>query len=217
MASKTTIANMALSHLGVGHEIANVETEQSEEAAAIRTFYDTARDFMQSDFPWPFLTRAGSLALVEENPTDEWDYSYRYPSDALKIHRIFSSLRNDNRQSRVPHKIYSDSNGKLIYVDTENAIMEYSIKVTEEDRWPADFTLAFSYLLASYAGPRLTKGDPYKMRNEALGFYMRYLQLAEQRTLNEEQAEVLPESEFVRARDSDSWPFSDPYPYGWWS
>jgi hypothetical protein len=214
MASKTTIANMALSHLGVGHEIADLDTEKSEEANAIRTFYSTARDFVQSDFPWPFLTRSALLALVEEDPTDEWAYAYRYPSDALKIRRIFSPLRNDNRQSRIPYLIYNDASGKLIYTDEEDARIEYSIKLAQEDKWPSDFILAFSYLLASFVGPRLTKGDPFKMRGEAKELYDKYIQLAEQRSINEEQHEEVPPSEFVRSRDSDGWPYADGYPWG---
>lgn len=212
MASKTSIANMALSHLGVGHEIADLDTELSEEAKSIKTFYNTAREFVQSDFPWPFLTRSALLALVEEDPTDEWAYAYRYPSDAFKIRRIFSPLRNDNRQSRIPYKIYNDASGKLIYTDEPDARIEYSIKLTEEDKWPADFVLAFSYLLASFVVGRLTKGDPFRMKENVLGLYQAYLQRAEQRSINEEQAEEHPQSEFVRARDTDGWPYSDNYP-----
>lgn len=206
MSSNTQIANMALSHLGIGQEIANLESERSEEANAIRAFYDTVRDFVQSDFPWPFLTKSQALALVAEDPTTEWDFSYRYPSDCLKIRRIFSSLRNDSRQSRIPFLFYHDEIGKLIYTDYEDAVIEYSAKLTTEDMWPADFVLAFSFLLAVYVAPRLTKGDPFKMREGALKLYQQQLSMAEQRSLNEEQAEQLPESEFVRAREADLFP-----------
>ena len=78
--------------------------------------------------------------------------------------------------------------------------------MTEEEKWPADFVLAFSFLLAVYAGPRLTKGDPFKMREASLKLYQGQIQLAEQRSMNEEQAEQLPESEFVRSREADVFP-----------
>ena len=42
MASSTEIANLALSHLGNGTEIADLETERSSEASACRRFYDVA-------------------------------------------------------------------------------------------------------------------------------------------------------------------------------
>lgn len=204
---------MALSHLGVGYQISNLETERSEEANAIKSFYNTAREFIQSNFPWPFLTKSELLALVEEDPTDEWNYSYRYPSDCLKVRRIFSPIRNDYRQSRVPYLMYRDDTGKLIYTDQEDARIEYSAELTEEEKWPADFILAFSAILAFYVAPRLTKGDPFKMRKDMLELYLSQLRSAEQRSLNEEQAEEVPLSEFQRAREADDfYPFIDTWP-----
>ncbi len=203
MASKTDIANMALTHIGVGFQISNLDADTSEEAKAIRSFYITARDFMQIDFPWPFITRSVALGLVEETPTTEWAFSYRYPAPCQKVRRIFSSIRNDNRQTRVSYLIYSDDVGKLIYTDAEDACIEYSVKSTEEDKWPADYVLAFSYLLAFYVAPRLTKGDAFKMGEKAFKLYRAQLAVAEQRSLNEEQPDPIPESEFVRSRNGD--------------
>lgn len=197
---------MALAHLGVGQEISNIDSDTSEEAKAVNTFYVTAREAIQSDFPWPFLTRSVALGLVEEDPTTEWKYSYRRPSDAIKLNRIFSSLRNDTRNSRIPYRIYSDDTGQLIYTDCEEAVLEYQKPLTTEDKWPSLFVLAFSYLLASLIAPRLTKADPFKMRDKSVEFYNRYQQLAEQQTQNDEQSEKVPESEFVRAREEDVFP-----------
>src|SRR5688572_11149621 len=111
MASETEIANLALSHLGVGKEIANLETERSQEAVACRRFYDTARDATLRDFSWPFATKIAVLGLIEADPNDEWDYSYRYPSDCLQLRRILSGVRNDTRDSRVPFKLAHDDSG----------------------------------------------------------------------------------------------------------
>ena len=72
MASKTEIANLALSHLGVGKEIGNLDTEKTEEAVAMRRFYESARDATLRDFPWPFATRMVALALVASPPTQWW-------------------------------------------------------------------------------------------------------------------------------------------------
>lgn len=115
--SKTEIVNIALAHLGVGSEISNLDTDQSTEANAMRRFYESAKDEVLRDLNWPFTTVFASLALVEEDPTDEWSYSYRYPSDALKIRRVLSGLRNDTRQSRVPYKLGQDASG-LYFIAT---------------------------------------------------------------------------------------------------
>lgn len=199
-ASIADICNLALSHLGVGKEIANLETENSEEAQTCRRFYETVRDQTLRDFAWPFATRIAALALVDEEPNDEWDYSYRFPSNALKIRRILSGIRNDSRQTRTPYKIAGDTSGSLIYTDMEDAEIEYTIRVTNPLRYPPDFLMALSLRLASYIAPRLTGGDPFKLGNRALELYAFEIGKSEASAANEEQPDETPESEFVQER-----------------
>lgn len=201
MASSTEICNLALSHLGVGKEIAALETERSQEASACRRFFDLARDEALRDFAWPFATKIIALGLVEEEPNDEWNYAYRYPTDCLNLRRILSGTRNDTRQTRVPHRIARDDSGRLIYTDTENAEAEYTILVDDPEQYPPDFTMALSLLIASYIAPRVTGGDPFKMGDRALRLYALSIEKARANSINEEQTEEHPESEFIRGRE----------------
>lgn len=200
MASDTQIANLALGHLGVGKEIADL-TEKSTEAASCRRFFVQARDEVLRDFPWPFATKIVALALVEEEPNTEWTYSYRYPADCLKIRRILSGIRNDTRQSRVPYKIAQDTQGRVLYTDAQDAELEYTLRVTDASRYHPDFISALSFLLATYVAPGLTAGDPFKMGERALKLYVYALGKAQGNAVNEQQDEELPESEFVRGRE----------------
>jgi hypothetical protein len=204
--SSTEICNLALSHLAQGQEIANLDTEKSDAAAACRRFYEIARDEMLRAFHWPFATKFAFLGLVEELDVDsaggsEWRYSYRYPVDCLKLRRILSGSRNDNRQSRVPYKIARDENGSLIYSDLEEAEVEYTVKVTEVIYFQPDFVMALSLLLAAYIAPRLTNGDPFRLGNRAVELHKMAYMHASANAVGEEQQEELPESEFIRARD----------------
>lgn len=203
MASKTEICNIAISHLGIGKEIANISTEQSDEANACRRFYDTARDAALRDFPWPFATKIVSLSLIEtfSGGTYEWTYSYRYPSDCLDAKRIKSGQRNDTRQSRVPFKILKDSAARIIYTDEENAELEYTQRVEDPSFYPPDFIMAFSFRLAAYIAPRLTKGDPFQLRRQAMEMYDLEISRAKAGSTNEEQPDQLPNSELERARE----------------
>lgn len=201
MASETEIANLAISHLGVGKEIQNLETDKSEEAAACRRFYDICRDASLRDFPWPFCTRIVALGLVEEEPSSEWAFSYRYPSNAWKLRRILSGARNDDRQSRVPYKVYSDDDGQLIYTDKEEAELEFTVKETNPERFSPDFIMFLSLRLAAMIAPRLTRGDPFKMGARALQVYEYEASKARATAVNEQQDEENPESEFVRGRE----------------
>lgn len=199
MASKAEICNMALSHLGVGADIASIE-EASAEARACRRFWDSTLEEMLRDFNWPFTRTFLSVALVEEDPTDEWGFSYRYPSDCVRLRRILSGDRNDPRQSRVPYQLGNDTQGTLIYTDKDEAEVEYSALITDTERFPGDFTMALSFRLASYVAPRLTGGDPFKMADRSLQLYMLSTAKAKASALNEEQPDEEPEGEFIRAR-----------------
>ena len=120
MASKTEICNLAISHLGVGKEIANFETERSEVAAACRRYYDIALQTMLTEFDWGFATRYVTLGLEEIEPNSEWRYSYRYPHDCLKVRRIISCETGDRSQLSRNFGNYSNysnySNLSLIHI-----------------------------------------------------------------------------------------------------
>jgi hypothetical protein len=117
------------------------------------------------------------------------------------FHRILSGIRNDNRQSRVPFRIVRDVSGRLIYTDAEDAVIEYTRDETNPELFTPDFTLALSYFLAVQIAPRLTAGDPFKLSEKVLNFYLAHLSRAKAIARNEEQMEQEPESEFTRGRD----------------
>jgi hypothetical protein len=194
------VANLALSHLGSGAQIADLG-ENSAEANAISTFYDLALEQALRAVNWPFATKIVTLALVEADPTDEWGYSYRYPSDCLYFRRILSGSRQDTRQSRVSYKIGRDSSGQLVYTDQSQAQAEYTTLVDDPQRWPVDFTLAFSYLLAALSVPRITGVDT-KKGQEARADYEREIRAARANAWNEEQPDEEADAESIRARES---------------
>lgn len=199
MPTPVEICNLALSHIGVGKEIATL-TEDSQEARACNRYFNIALEAVLRDFPHPFANTFATAQLVAEDPNDEWGYSYRYPSGCVKLLRILSGIRNDNRQSRVPYKIGRDSAGRLIYTDKQNAELEYIELVTDTTKFPADAAMALSFRLASYVAPRLTAGDPFKMGDRAIRYYIGEVSLAKANAVNEQQDEELPDSEFTRAR-----------------
>lgn len=209
-ASQTVIANLALGHLGVGTEIANLATESSQEARTARRFFSQVQEELISSFAWPFSGRFATLALVEETPTAEWAFSYRYPSDALYLRRILSGTRNDSRQSRVPFKILSDDDGLLLYTDMEDAEIEYTSTATDVLRWPSDFVKAFAYLLAAYMAPTLTRGDPTKLGDRCMALHMAALNDAAASALNEQQPDESVLAEQIRVREGGlSTPWQD--------
>lgn len=201
MASITDICNMAISHLGISKDIANVTTEQSAEAKACRRFYDIAREAVLKDYNWPFATKVAVLNLVESNPNDEWTYSYRYPSDCLYARRILSGFRDDTELTRIPYKITQDDTGILIYTDRQDAELEYTLNTDNYDIFSADFKLALSYRLAHYIAARLTAGDPYSLGDKCLQKYVLEIQKASANAFNEDKSSLPLTTDSIQARE----------------
>lgn len=201
MASETEIANLALGHLGISKTIATM-TENSQEARACNRFYPFAREEVLRDFMWPFATKYFTLGLVEEDPTEEWAYSYRYPSDCLFFRRILSGNRDDNQDTKVPYIVASDDTGRLIYTDQDEAECEYTANITDAGKFTADFVFALSTKLAVFIAPQLTAGDPFKLGDKALNLHTFEISKAHASSVNEEsRSNREPESEFIRGRE----------------
>lgn len=191
---------MAISHLGIGTEIGNLETDKSKEAQACRRFYEDARKAVLSDLYWVFATSFKVLGLVETSPSSEWAYSYRYPSDCIDVRRILSGLRDDTQASRVPFRIVKDAQGLLIYTDQPSAEVEYTDNTQDVELFTSEFTLALSFRLASYVSARLTGGDPFKLKQEMMVQYGLELGKAKKKNMNEEVSDRQRDSEFVTTR-----------------
>jgi len=198
--SSTEISNLALSHLGIGKEIADLETESSQEASACRRFYEITVGMVLEEFSWAFAKKTTTLSLIAEDPTTEWEYSYRYPTDCSLALRILSGTRNETRQTRIPYKIVYDATGRLIYTNEQDAVLEYIKNVEDTGQFKFTFTMVVSLLLAFYIAPRLTGGDPFKLGERAHKKYEVLSNTAKARSLNEQQDEEEPESEFIRER-----------------
>ncbi len=199
--SETQVCNLALVHIGVTKSIANITTEQSTEASVCRQVYDIALETALRDFSWPFGNTDIDLALIEEDPDDYYAFSYQYPSDCVKLLKIWSGIRNDTRQSRAHYKIVNSSTGKRIYTDVESARANYTKLEDDISLWPSDFALALSYKIAFMIAPGLTKGDPFKLGDKAQQNYVMTIRNAMANAANEEQPEEDPDSELIRARE----------------
>ncbi len=207
MASSTTeICNLALRHLACGKEIGTLATDRSEEGAALRRFYSISLDKILRDFYWPFATKLAALGEVtssedDDHPTEEWAYQYQVPSDCLRFRKIQSGIRNDTRASRIPYReAYGDS-GTVIYTDQADAVGEYTVRVEDVLRFPPDFVMALSRLIAHHVAPSVTRGDPFQMAKANLEAYLMEASRASANAANEEQPDELPETASINARD----------------
>jgi len=212
MASKTEICNLALGHIGVGKEIANIATEKTETAAVCNRFYETAKDAVLRDFEWPFATKFRDLSLIESNPTVEWGYSYSYPSDCLKMRRILignvaANYRvgqpyvTEDTVQRSPYRIVQGPSGTAIFSNQSEATAEYTARIDDPTVYPPDFVMALSWRLAAYIAPTVTGGDPFNLTQKAMQAYKLEIAEASAQSFNEEQPYPEKRSELERIRD----------------
>lgn len=199
--SKVSICNKALSMLGVGKEIQNLESEKSEESRACRTFFDNALESTLRDFAWPFAKRTVTLELVQDYYSDEWRYAYRYPAMTALFRRIPSGHVIDTSETRIPHEIASDSGGLLVLTNQPFAKGEITRLINNPAFYPSDFVAALACRLAYYIAPRVTGGDPFGNQAKAMQVYNLEIGNARRNALAEQKDPKLPESELVTVRN----------------
>lgn len=205
------ICNMALRHIAA--PTITALTDATEEARACSTFYEQVRDEVLREFPWPFAWRMAPLELVDGSEaiatTVDFQYSYRLPSDLLRVHRVLG-LATPAIDSRVPYSLGSDAIGGLLYTDLgvieavpgatlAQPQVEY-IAVVDEAEWPADFAQCVAFLLAFYIAPSLTAGDPFKLGQRAFQAYDWAVHRAMLNASKEQETELPGDSEFITAR-----------------
>jgi hypothetical protein len=200
MVISTEICNLALSHAGVGKLISNVTTERSEEASVLKLMYPVSLGFLLRTYRFPYLEKTAALALVEEDPNDEWGFSYQYPNGAERIIRILSGFVADSSETKVNFTQGYTSTGRVIYTNQEEAQAQYVVSNPDPKYFPSDFKMAFSYHLASLVTPRLSGGDVMKITERLDSFFQFYISRCMAVAQNEETLPKVTESGFEGAR-----------------
>jgi hypothetical protein len=162
--TRTDIGNLALRRLGISQTMTDVDTDTDTRAKAVRAVLDLAVQRLLSEYHWPMAERMEELGLVdgsEDEPyNDDWTFAYRYSTTWMKFIRVVDPAggdRNPTQQSMIPYKTFSDTSGRLILTDLEDAEAEV-IVIPEEGMYPAAFVEALSIKTAMLAGPSL-EGD----------------------------------------------------------
>jgi len=154
--TKAQIFNLALGALLLQRRIIDPDTDNSNEAKVLQTHWDAAFRSTVEDLNLDSLSTEKLLELIEENPTDQWLYSYRYPPDCAFFRRIKSEVVVDNRSTHIPKRVAIKNNEKCIFTNRSHAVAEYiSINVQLVHLSPSA-GLAIAYKLAMLSAPLVT-------------------------------------------------------------
>ncbi len=162
MASKLSIWNLALSHIGDGDDIDDVD-EGSVEAEQCRKFYPVARDMILERHAWDFAIDTTLLAQLAEDAVGIWAYRYALPPDYIRALHVSPDLNllsatwlTDGqylRQLNDFQKLFeieaADDNKPSILTNESPAYLRYIYRNENVGVYTPGFVMALSYLLAS--------------------------------------------------------------------
>lgn len=191
MASVIDICNLALSHIGDRANVNSINPpETSIQSEHCARFYPFALDTLLRMHPWTFATRRRLLADISlvVPAAHPWQYAYAVPADLVTILGIYSGARQfDEDAHEYEYEIGNDGNStQVIYTNCDAATMRYVAEVTDSTRFPALFTQALSWLLASHLAGPIIKGEAgIRTAQSALQMGMSYARQAMAQDANE--------------------------------
>lgn len=217
MSSEVEICNLALSNIRAGS--INSLSENSLQAQVCSLKYQILRDRCLREIPWSFNRKIKALATVAVDIFN-WAYSYQYPVDCLKIHRLIgpyeeapagsSSTVARHRdvellpvkglRAQIPYEIFNVDDKKTIGVNQPELRIDYAAKVTDPNLFSDDFIMALSHLLASEVAIPIVGAEMGRaLRSDSLELYNRYMASAISEDKNDQYLEP-NESEFITVR-----------------
>lgn len=128
---------------------------------------------------WTFTTRRTQPALVSF-PYSQWKYAYAAPNDMMDVIAVMSPDSTDDFSNPIvvenqilgttamgmgtyvpqPYSLESlDDGTQVILTNQEEALVRYTVRVTDSTKYPALFVDALAWLLASHLAGPLVKGD----------------------------------------------------------
>jgi hypothetical protein len=174
-ASDVVICNLALNHFGSDALLSSINPpDGSVESGYCARYYPVARQELLEMQPWSFAKTRVALSALSTNPSSVWTYAYSAPSDMIQPQRILTTstldvygffpfgglLRADEAAlfSERGSAMFDNENGVLL-THEPNAVLLYTRDVTDTSKFSPGFTVALSYLLASYVVGPIVKGD----------------------------------------------------------
>lgn len=147
--SKAQIFNISLNILGVSIPIEKADTTDNR-YILLNNYYELARDYVLKDFDWNFAATFKELTLCDIddsiNNYSQFEYCYTYPNNCICARDIFI------KGSYVLNKFCVnclESNEKVILTNAPQAVLRYTRRISKENYYSPEFSMALAYYLAS--------------------------------------------------------------------
>lgn len=163
--SPADVANGALVKIGYKNLVGSLY-DGSDASQLILALYGQMRDDMLRETDYGFAQRSINLTILKTAPANYlmgwtsaypppgWSYEYAYPDDCLKVRSIKQApifVQNADPQYNafsISNDNYLVPPGRVILTNVQNALLNYTGRVTDPLQWSVDFTEAFVDALA---------------------------------------------------------------------
>lgn len=212
MASDVDICNAALGYLGDTATVSALSPpEGSAQAGHCSRFYPMARDSLLELHPWSFSMARITLALLDITPPSAWEFAYAAPDNLLSILSVLDPESFDDYSAGIyqaynnkgaialaagsytpqPFSVETINGTDVILTNQENAVLRYTMKVTDTTKFPPLFTEALTWLLASkLAGPLLKGTTGAEMAQNCLKAFQIWFGKATESDANDSRTQV---------------------------
>ena len=155
MTSKADICNMALCHLGAAPSVVSIDPpDGGAYAIHCARFYPIALSQLLC-MPWQFAMRRTALSLVDEDPNEQWLYSYTLPSSCV---RAFTTLPSGATSDNEGIDFIQE--GQLIFCNEPDVSLMYTTSEVTSGNFSPMFAEALSRQLAYYLAAPVMKPAP---------------------------------------------------------
>lgn len=207
MAALVDIYNAALS-AATGRSSLSLPDEETREAEVCNLWFPLIRDQVFRAAFWPCLRANRHLALIKErnfeldwalgDPPDQWRYAYAVPANMLRARFITTYARFELGLYTAAGVEPAESGQYAIFTSQPEAILEYTVRVSNTEIWDADLTMAVIYALAAHIamplhGKRAIRLDSLEVANQII-------MTARMNAANEQEAQVESVPEWIQAR-----------------
>lgn len=186
--TKAQIYNLALGALLLQRQIADPNTDTSNEAKVLNTHWEVAFYSTLEDLDLDYTMSVAVLELIESDPDTFWDYAYKYPSDCAFLRRLQDANEKtfkDNRYTHHRKRIQIHEGQKAIMTNLENATAEYISKDISLASLDELTGLAIAYRLAHLSAPLIVGKGAQKLREEIQAKYIFYKAEAQEKDRRE--------------------------------
>lgn len=190
--TKTTIANLALAHLG-DHRIDDFD-EADPAASDIRDQWDITRLEGLSAYEWAHASKTVQLDRNGTAPVSEWRYAYDKPANWIRTNAV-----SDSSQFSRSHvfRQWMDREGQ-IQTDAAAVYMDYVYDHTTVGAWPPWFVDLIAVSLALRINPKITTSQSH---GQTLGDMKKMsLAIAKARDAQQQPIYHAPPGKWIKAR-----------------